>query len=172
VAFKEHLPRGRWIDVDNRFLPCMFDTLVKFVEGECSHMYDLSQDHPKLSNKEAGIAHLRWEMTILYDENNGFYKGDPLYGKLSSQGEAAKEILGLYLWWTEIYPSRPDSYDHNGWEKYCNKRNSLLKNYISDFKVLKKFSDSFTAMNINEEYDKEDTEMMIRLIKIRQALWT
>jgi hypothetical protein len=102
---------------------------------------------------------------------------DPNYGKPTPQAVRAKEIKELYVWWTETYRNRPDPYDASGWTAYCelsrlanggklfgNKETPALKK--ASAKSLKELQ------KIEAAYEREDTAMMIRLIKIRDALWT
>jgi hypothetical protein len=96
----------------------------------------------------------------------------------TSQALAAKEIKELYTWWTVTYRNRPDPYVASGWGAYCDSlRSQFGDNWIgrsskepSDV-VLR---DEAMALldKIEKEYEKEDEEMMIRLIKARDSLWT
>jgi hypothetical protein len=202
VARKEHLPRGQWRDVGNRFLPCLFDSLADFVETELAWQGTWVDDKYKLPfwqkfrmfrfgtwrSREAGIAHLDWELTLVYDEHNGCWdKNDSIYGTPTHQAISAKEIKDLYLWWKDIYPNRPDPYDASGWSAYCDEKRNLASpsgdkkadcmSLFDDSKVtpeLKKKGDKACKLlvKIEKQYEKEDTEMMVRLIKIRERLWT
>ena len=42
-------------------------------------------------------------------------KDDPDWGKPTNQAVAAQEIKKLYLWWTQVRPTRPDAYAESGW---------------------------------------------------------
>ena len=100
------------------------------------------------------------------------HKAEPTY-----QAKAAKEILELYTWWKEVYPNRPDPYDASGWHDYCEMRREkgyhLLDMEDKSEDEAKMRDTSLEQLRIMEEaYEKEDEEMMIRLIKIRQSLWT
>jgi hypothetical protein len=127
---------------------------------------------------QAGIDHLDWAMTLT---NNDWCEPDhPDYGKPTGQAIRAKEIKELYTWWKEVYPNRPDPHDASGWSEYCElKRKEHGETGLSFMKesknpetralgdaALKKTSE------IEQAYDAEDTEMMIRLIKVRDGLWT
>ena len=97
----------------------------------------------------------------------------------SHQAKAAKEIKELYLWWTVTHRNRPDAYDASGWTAYCEASRlanggSLSWDGHKDNPELKKMSDKAHKLlqKIEANYEKEDEAMMIRLIKIRNSLWT
>jgi hypothetical protein len=99
-------------------------------------------------------------------------KEEPTY-----QAKAAKEILELYTWWKEIYPARPDVHDASGWTAYCEmRREKGYKFFDMEDKSEEEAEMCKTALDKSQElelqYAKEDEEMMIRLIKIRESLWT
>jgi hypothetical protein len=103
---------------------------------------------------------------------------DPNYSKPTGQAIRSKEIKELYLWWTTVYPNRPDPHDASGWSEYCESlRIKFGTNWIgrSDKDTAsKKAGDKALKLTtkIEKAYDKEDEQMMIRLIKIRDSLWT
>ena len=76
-----------------------------------------------------------------------------------------------------IYPNRPDPMDASGWSDYCEQRR-LAGEDILDFedRTPEQEEQSRRALDLSHEiedkYNQEDEEMMIRLIKIRQSLWT
>jgi hypothetical protein len=180
--------------VGNRFLPCLFNELVDFVEIESawSHIaWGDEKDRAKYDPPfwasgwfrwrtwrcpQAGIDHLDWAMTLT---NTDWCEPDhPDYGQPTGQAERAKEIKELYTWWTTVYPNRPDPHDASGWSEYCDrlrdeKGNSWIgissKNPETE-KLGKKALNLTTK--IEAAYDKEDEQMMIRLIKARDSLWT
>ena len=194
VASKKHIPRGEWRDGGDRFLYCLFDSLVDFVEIEKAWMQYIS--HPekyklplykkikifKLSgwrNKEAGLDYLKWESTLVYGEGDGIDKNHKLYGKPTPQADAAKEILALYIWWTETYATRPDPYDASGWLTYCDEKRkregtSLFSDHDNETPAMRKKVNKMLAnlRKLEKQYATEDERMLIRLIKIRDNLWT
>jgi hypothetical protein len=123
---------------------------------------------------EAGMEYLRWAETLT---NKEFLKeGEkevPTW-----QAKAAKEIIELYTWWTVTYRNRPDPHDASGWTEYCEASRAANGGRLSwgsdKTPEMKKMSDrSLKALRkIEEAYEKEDEQMMIRLIKIRGSLWT
>jgi hypothetical protein len=90
----------------------------------------------------------------------------------------AKEIIELYTWWTTTYRNRPDPYEASGWTAACEASrlaNGGRLSFSADKDpVLKKASDKAHKLlqKIEKAYEEEDEAMMIRLIKIRQSLWT
>ena len=200
VAKKNHLKRGQWYDVDSRILPCLFDTLADYVESECAQMYVLCcSDDYRNRRKEygyrwyhslpffdwkspkAGIEYLKWEMTLIYDESYGVYSEDESYGKKTHQAIGAEEIYALYKWWTEVYPTRGDVHDISGWTEYCRKKEdgtdgsfwSVLNtdNETEDDKK-EKHAILDECNRLEKQFQDEEEEMMIRLIKVRHRLWT
>ena len=97
--------------------------------------------------------------------------------KPTGQAISAKEIKELYTWWTVTYPNRPDPYDASGWTEYCEKARELNDGRLFGGKKtpeLEKLSDKSHKLlrKIEAAYEKEDEAMLIRLIKIRNSLWT
>ena len=101
----------------------------------------------KARSADLGIDHLKWGMSIVYDEQS-VEKDDPLYGKPTEQAKSSKEIFELYNWWKNR-DNRPDPY--------------------SNYKSSKDIKELWKT---EESYDQEDEDMLIRLIKIRKHLWT
>lgn len=101
-------------------------------------------------------------------------KDSPDYGQPTMQATNAKEIYDLYMWWTVERPKRVEPMDATGWTEYCNRRRSDDEDdFFLDRKDGVDTSPMLDAMHKMEEaYEKEDEEMMIRLIKVRRALWT
>jgi hypothetical protein len=96
----------------------------------------------------------------------------------TGQALAAKEIKELYLWWTTVYPNRPDPYDASGWTAACEAsriaNGGKLNWGVEKDPALKKAQNKAHKLlqKIEADYEKEDEAMLIRLIKIRQSLWT
>jgi hypothetical protein len=128
-------------------------------------------------NAECGLANLEWQRNLRWQENEVGEGSDNL-GKLTPQAIKAQEILDLYNWWTKIHPNRPDPYDASGWTAACEAQREAnggkLSWHTTKDPVLKKQSDKAHKMlqKIEAQYEKEDEQMMIRLIKVRHGLWT
>lgn len=185
-----------YADADTRMLHGMFNLLVDFVEVEKAWMNVVFDEderkrrkHPWWSlgwtrfkafrDPEAGIAHLRWETTL--DD-----PAKPAHERSPSQAATAREILVLYYWWKDIRPKRPDPMDASGWSDYCDQRRKAKESNgdapsawdLLDFED-ETPDDQARSSDILDEchriealYEKEDEEMLIRLVKIRKSLWT
>jgi len=195
TAHARDIKPGNWCDVGNRFLPCLFNELVDFVEVEQAWHHCCWSDEAKTKFAvpwwrkgwfrwrtwrcpEAGLEYLRWASNLTNEEF--LEEGEKHLAEPTYQAKAAKEIIELYTWWTETYRNRPDPYDASGWTAYCEASRaanggSLWGSLNADKSPeLRKMSDeSHTALRkIEEAYAKEEEQMMIRLIKIRESLWT
>ena len=188
VAHPKHIKPGQYRDMDFRILHCLFDELVNFVEIEkayCNYRWDEEKSKGMKwwqvgrwrtrtwRSAEAGLQHLEWETTLTDEE---WLDADKKHeAKPTSQAVAAREIIDLYKWWTETYPNRPDAYDLSGWTAHCENKRERGIGFLADdpeenreetSKILNK------TREIEAAYEAEDTEMLIRLIKIRASLWT
>jgi hypothetical protein len=197
TAHPRDIKPGQWQDVGNRFLPCLFNELVDFVEIESawSHIaWGNKEDRAKYEAPfwasgwfrwrvwrcpQAGLDHLDWAMTLTMGEDWGVDKDSPNFGKPTGQALRAKEIKELYLWWTVTYRNRPDPYDASGWTAYCKAMRvkspgNMFASISPKDKEDQKASDRAHKLltKIEAAYEKEDEAMMIRLIKARDSLWT
>ena len=193
TAHPRDIQPGNWSDVGNRFLPCMFNELVDFVEIEQAWHHCMWSDEAKTEfeapwwrkgwlrwrtwrSAEAGLEYLRWAETLTNEEfldDDKKHLAEPTY-----QANSAKEISELYTWWTETYRNRPDPYDASGWTEYCEISRAANGGKLSwsgdKSPELKAMSDAAheKLREIEAAYEAEDEAMMIRLIKIRGSLWT
>jgi hypothetical protein len=191
-----NLKKGSWYELDTRLLHCMFDELVNFIEIEIAmhHVVCDKTARKKYQSPfyaygwfrwrtwrcpEAGIDHLKWASSLKHDKDSYIKPSDPLYGKPTLQAISAKEILVLYDWWKNKRPARPDPHDASGWSAYCDEKREKEGDGIeffdgertpADRKRVRKMLD--LCNKIENKQTEEDTEMMTRLIKIRQSLWT
>jgi len=195
TAHPRDIKPGNWCDVGNRFLPCLFNELVDFVEIEQAWHHCLWSDNAKTEFKvpwyrsgwlrwrtwrspEAGMEYLKWASALTNEEF--LEEGEKHLAELTYQAKAAKEIIELYTWWTTTYRNRPDPYDASGWTAYCEASRAAnggsLWGSLSSDKTpeMKKMSDKAhkALRKIEADYAKEEEQMMIRLIKIRESLWT
>jgi hypothetical protein len=193
TAHPRDIKPGQWQDVGNRFLPCLFNELVDFVEIESawSHIaWGSKEDRAKYNAPfwasgwfrwrvwrcpQAGLDHLNWAMTLT---NTDWCEPDHKdYGKPTGQAIRAREIKELYIWWTTVYPARPDAHDASGWSAYCEAKRDLNDGRLFGSKEtaeLKKQGNQALKLStkIEKQYADEDEIMMIRLIKARDSLWT
>jgi hypothetical protein len=192
TAHPRDIRPGSWCDVGNRFLPCLFNELVDFVEVEQAWHHCIWDDEARKRYSvpwwqknwftrwgtqwrcpEAGIDHLKWAMTL----TNVDFIEEGETPEPTHQALAAKEILELYTWWKEVYPARPDVHDASGWTAYCDMRREKGYHLLDmEDKSPEESEMCRVALDKSREieaaYEKEDEEMMIRLIKVRQSLWT
>jgi hypothetical protein len=191
TAHPRDIRPGSWCDVGNRFLPCLFNELVDFVEIELAWWHVVWDDKaykqfhaPWYSrgwfrwrtwrSPEAGLANLAWQAALIKDEQYTSID-DPEFGRPTEQAITALEILNLYTWWTVTRPARPDPMKVSGWSDYCARRRSTDPDdwIFGDSKDKEDTGPMMDEMHrLEAEYEAEDEAMMIRLIKIRNALWT
>lgn len=194
TAHPNDIKPGKWQDVGYRFLPCLFNELVDFVEVETAWMHVVWDEDARKKYctpwwrtsffrwrtwrcPEAGIAHLDWAASLTNEE--WCDKTDPEYGKPTPQALAAMEIKELYTWWKDVYPNRPDPYDISGWSELCDKNRktgdvlSILdyENETPDER-LERNAVHKKLQDIETQYEQEEEDMLVRLIKIRRSLWT
>lgn len=198
TAHPRNIKPGNWCDVGNRFLPCLFNELVDFVELELAWWHLVWEGKEKRAQynmpwwavgwwrvrvwrcPQAGLDNLEWQSKLVKDESWGVEPGDKGYGELTPQAEGALEILALYRWWTEVYPNRPDPHDASGWTEYCDRMREERGEGIRWIGIesrnpeTKKLGDRALKLSqkIEQQYEREDEQMMIRLIRVRQRLWT
>lgn len=135
---------------------------------------------------QAGLDHLHWETTLTFDDII-VDEDDPNRGKPTHQALRAKEVLELYHWWLNVYPQRPDPHEASGWSALCDARRQRIRDendddededlaFLGDDRTPEERDESRRVLDlchkIEQQYEDEDTEMMIRLIKIRNGLWT
>ena len=196
TAHPRDIKRGQWRDVGDRFLPCMFNELQDFVETELAWWHVVWADKEARAKynvpwyatgffrfgswrcPQAGLDNLDWQSKLVHDDE-WMDKNDPHYGKPTHQAIKAQELLALYTWWTEVYRNRPDPMDASGWSAYCDECRGDEDGVMSMLRTpkdpaLKKRGDKALKLcsKIEAQYEKEDEQMMIRLIKVRHGLWT
>jgi hypothetical protein len=159
------LKPGVYYDLDHRILHGLFNELANFVESDLAWMNQLSKKQKRLRERspQDGIEYLEWACNLTFNEEDyGIDKDDKSYGKPTPQAESSKEILELYKWWKN-YPNRLDPMDASGWSDICETKNPDpgLKNQ------------AFESLNqLEEQQEQEETDMLLRLIKVRKHLWT
>jgi hypothetical protein len=195
TAHSRDIKPGAWCDVGNRFLPCLFNELVDFVEIELA-WWHIAWADPAEKKKykapfwasgwfrwrtwrcpQAGLDNLEWQRKLTWTEDEIGADHNEL-NKLTPQAVKAQEILDLYTWWTTTYRSRLDAYEASGWTAACEAQRESnggkLSWGIPTDPVLKKAQNKAHKLlqKIEADYEKEDEAMMIRLIKVRHGLWT
>jgi hypothetical protein len=201
-ALTSTLKRGQWHEFNERLLFCSFDSFVDHIEIENAWSHLVWSDKETRAkykmpwwrqrwytrwfmewrSPEAAIAYLEWEMSL---RNTEWYaETDPLYDTPTTQAIAAKEKWNLYYWWKHVRPHRVDVHEYCGWNAYCEERRlgvlskgGELGDYIFDNdesnqdkersrKILKDMD------ALEKQFSSEDEDMLIRLVKLRDSLWT
>jgi hypothetical protein len=193
TASAKDIKPGEWCDVGNRFLPCLFNELQEYVEIELAwwHIAWNAEEAKKYKAPfwakgvfrwrtwrcpEAGLDNLEWQRKLVWTENEVEAGSDKL-GQPTHQAKNAQEILDLYHWWTKVYPNRPDPHLASGWTAVCEENRKLHGGGLGFLRTdpsLKRQSDKALKLlsKIEKDYAKEDDAMLLRLIKVRHALWT
>ena len=178
------LIKGRWYDKDYILLYANFQILTDFVELEIplfsrwcgiGEKWELRLGKIPFvrwfletrRNPAEGIAHLEWASKLDDPEQEH---------PMPSQAHHAREHLALYRWWKEERPARPDP-----WESITERPEIPLNKLLNDTDALtpeqrvqkeQYFEALRKADEIEESYMEEDTQQLIRLIKVRRGLWT
>ena len=198
-ALTSTLAVGQWYEFETRVLYCMFGALANYIEIEEAWSYVCwGDDERKAKYKstrrfwwnewrcpEAGVDRLKWAASLVNDKDMGVAEDSPDYGKPTNQALHAQEILDLYTWWTVTRPARPDPWEVSGWNALHaarnaelgfngntkSKRRALRSKRTPEYK--KESANCFALMGkIEAKYEKEDDQMLIRLIKARKGMWT
>jgi hypothetical protein len=167
-------------DVREQMLHVNFNMLKEFVEVEQAwrtFWWDsdikktwIQRHSPifkmRFRNPELGIKHFEWATTL--DDPSL-----PPHERCDQQAISAREILALYDWWVNKRPARKElkypSYSNQGLGDL-----SLLDEDFDkeseDYKEYKKVVEKNNELE--QTWNNEDNEMLIRLMKIRESLWT
>lgn len=187
---------GDWRDVGNRFLPCLFNELVDFVEVELAWWHIAWDKDARKKFKspfyatgwfrwrtwrsaECGLDNLEWQRNLRWKENE-VGEGSENIGKPTPQAINAQEILDLYNWWITERPKRKDPHDESGWSAHCNKKREGNDDILSFLDHEDETEEQRAEVSrilelsstLEAAHEKEDEDMMIRLIKVRNSLWT
>ena len=169
---------GEWHETDERMLHGMFELLVDFIEIEKAHMHRWckpSTEKPwylkwrflrwgEHRSVEDGLAYLDWEMKLVEQDGEHF----------THQAQAAETQYELYNWWKNIRPNRPDPYEVTGWNALNDTLPDIMcwdaTNNSEERRQLNLLS--LKVHELEERWEKEDEEMLLKLVKIRRSLWT
>jgi hypothetical protein len=156
-VLKTDLKKGEWYDLDVRILHGLFTELVEFVETELAHLSKWHTDKKfKFKNGrcvEAAYDYFEWATNLKFDETYGINPDASNYGELTPQAENSLKVRELYEWWKNERPNRVDPFE------LFSKKNHSKKYYHK-------------IHNLQKEYEDEDTQKLIELIKIRSHLWS
>ncbi len=185
------LKKGQYYEYSTRLLHGVFNELVKYVEIEKSWSnvrWGEPEDRKKYNvpwytnywylrwtpwkSQQSGLDHLVWEMELSED------------GGHDDQANTAEEIYILYLWWKEIRANRninEDAFDESGMAEFYKKMDEKYGSHKWGLFTQTKLTATETVeynrlREINDElearWEKEDDEMLERLLKVRRSLWS
>jgi hypothetical protein len=155
-----NLKKGEYHEIDNRIIHGLFNTLVIFVEVEVANFHKkLNRDKKEyagFNNVDHAMAYFKFQI-----EQSEV---------VESHKNEHQEIIDLYEWWTKTRPSRVDPFEAFPTDKdylpgWCDKD-------ISDEEKEENYKRYESIAALEKEYQQEDEDMMIRLIKVRQWMWT
>ena len=154
------LKRAQWYDCDTRLFEAGFQILVDYVEGELAWMQLITDGkvrwyHRWLSVPDArnrALRMLEWEIQL----------GDDSV----SQSSAAREVRDLYLWYKDVRPNRIDPFSEVPDRPVTFDENGQIEH---DEEYSKAVMEAFRK---EEAQEKEDTDQLVRLMKIRRSMWT
>lgn len=161
------LDRYRYYDSDSIMLFVNFAILKKYVEIELANMYDYC--HPPFkklyTNSQKGMLYCQYyfDEFKLDEEQKSLFNADYEL-KLKS---FYREVYDLYNWWVYGRPIRISPEDLAGLkdeEQYCSPR------FLSKDPDYRKKCE--ICWQYEKQYAEEDQQMLERLIKIRESLWT
>lgn len=176
------LPPG-YCSIENKMLHASFTSLTDFVEVELAwHSYVWSDERksPTFTEKYMpfyrffnpfrsrlwGLKHLEWASGL--DDPSL-----PVYERCDQQAIDAREIKELYLWWTDKRTQRKEIETKPYSDQNLGTLSSLDDDFDRDAADFKSFMSTMEHNDkLNQEWEKEDTDMFIRLVKIRKALWS
>lgn len=181
---KTDLEPGKWHEFESRMLHGLFTELVDFVEIEQAWHHVVWDEEARKkfgvkwyhSNKwlrwkewrcpAAGLHYLQWCMDL----------EEPTH-----QRDTAREVMVLYTWWKEVYLKREDEWIESGlrpfWDSMETKYGENWLGLSGKSKMTRSEKAEYDRLSalmhkIEEDRKQEEEDMMIRLIKIRQGLWT
>lgn len=201
-AYQSHkidtgLEKGRWHECETRMLHGMFNMLVDYVEVEKANQQIMwgDREHRVKYNvpwwrkawmfhwgvwrcREAGLDHLKWECNLDNPDDADHIQN-------FSQAQNAREVVILYTWWKDVRLARTDdsAYEVTGYaafnrdmdEKYGERwiwgnLGGRSKMTAAEQAEQRRLSDE--VHQLEEQWHKEDDDMLIRLVKLRRTMWT
>ena len=164
-------PPGQYWDTDERILTALANAIIDYVEVELAfkHQWCGSDEVPNAvwRNRrcpELGLKYLEWEMTL----------DDPAldeYSRADSQAKTSREIKVIYDW-AKARPDRPDPMEISGWSEFCAKYPSMWRKQETPEQAEESAVALKKLREIEAQYEQEDEDMLIRIIKVRRSLWT
>lgn len=147
------LEPGFW-DYDHLLEETIFNVVKLHVNAEMWKHEGWDKIYKKSKEEKAKFINEKLQQFIEKLKNSEF----------TSQYEAEKEIYDIYKWITTVRDIRKDSFEDSGLAEFCKKSKKLKS------PEYRRLMDKMTE--IEDQYKKEDEEMIYRIIKIRNCLWS
>jgi hypothetical protein len=152
-------------EVEDRMFAAAFGLLKDYVAVELANMHCIVSDEKlpfllrcpglhhcfELRSRSYGLRQLSWSQIPGHSYKEG----------------VAKEIEALYLWYMDEFKPRLDPIDESGYmaqyqriiagERVCEEERSA---------TLQRYDD------LEQQYMKTDTEMLVRLVQVRRSMWS
>jgi hypothetical protein len=194
TAHARDIKPGEWSDVGDRFLFCLFNELQDYVELELAWWQIAWNDNESKKYDapfwakgifrwrtwrcpQAGLDNLTWQSSLCHREDEVGDKTS-LIGKPTPQAVVAQEIIDLYTWWTQTYRNRPDPYEVSGWTQICEEGRAANNGRLSfsdpkDPDLKRRSKQALKIIHkLEQDYTREEDQMLQRLVKVRRSLWT
>lgn len=173
-----------YYDKDTLLLCSAFTLLKDFVEVEKASMEHVCNNTPYKMNpllkyvpyykditfrsRELGLNYLEWETKLECDE----------FDDCLNQAQRAEEVRELYLWWVDVRPARvepecpenPEAEDDDDLHILASLTEGYKEKYPEHTAKMDQWYEDYAALE--DAWEKEDTEMLIRLVNVRKSLWT
>lgn len=151
------LEPGKYYDYDERLLHGMFNSYVQFIE------------------EDLGVSELQSQI-VWHQSQDTEHQDEQERECTSIWLQHAREEMALYRWWKFDRPARINSYQASGMKSFYDKRPDRgileLEAVQTDEDNTEYSACSKKWREIDKDYDQEDEDMMIRLVKLRRSLWT
>lgn len=150
-------------DRDEVMFHAMFQCLVDYVELEHPFRSWIETDKKRFTDINAMHSYIEDN----FGESSLSLEQELAYGaSIKRQYNNYIEQLNLYVWYKKIYSNRIDPFNLVG---------DFEADDIFDFEIQKYPNALITlqeASDMDTEFEAEEDKMLLRLLKIRRALWT
>lgn len=124
----------------------------------------------RVRSADAGLAYLAWGAELRY-ESEEVGEALAMESELTPQAAACREMRELYVWWTLTRPARPEPYAASGYEALCAASDAARGFMCNGVQRDPDASGALDHMHALEQgYAVENTEMLVRLARVRQSL--
>lgn len=154
--------------------------IIWWVKHRTTHKFHVIQIptlSPGFYDKDTQILHGMFGLLTDYIEVE---KGLEVFNWDADEDKAKirDEMVALYDWWTKTRPNRVDVLDELSEESFPEEFDGEVLGWMAfdekypDHESVKKRKEVYKrSWKQEEDFDNEDTEMLIRLIRIRKHLW-